>query len=112
MNIDSDTSKKIQELQILEHNLQTFLMQKQSVQIELNEVNSASEELKNSGDEVYKITGGIMIKSNKQALIAELKEKKKFLDIRFNSIEKQEKLISAKAEELKKDINKSISAKD
>ena len=109
MNIDSETSKKIQELQMLEHNLQSYIMQKQTMQVEMNEINTALDELKKSGDEVYKILGGIMIKSNKTNLTAELNEKKKLLEIRLNSIEKQEKMISSKSEELKEEINTSIS---
>jgi prefoldin beta subunit len=109
MNIDSETSKKIQELQMLEHNLQSYIMQKQTMQVEMNEINTALDELKKSGDEVYKILGGIMIKSNKTNLTAELNEKKKLLEMRLNSIEKQEKMISSKSEELKEEINKSIS---
>lgn len=112
MNIDSETSKKIQELQVIEHNMQAFLMQKQSIQLELNEIATALDELKNSSGEVYKILGGIMIKANRDSLTGELKEKKKLLDLRLSSVEKQEKLIEAKSEELRNDINKSISAKD
>lgn len=109
MNIDSETSKKIQELQILEHNLQSYIMQKQTMQVEVNEINTALDELKKSGDEVYRILGGIMIKSNKASLTSELNEKKKLIELRLSSIEKQENLISSKSEELKEEINKSLS---
>ena len=67
MNIEPETNKKIQELQILEQNLQNLIMQKQSVQIELNESLNALEELKISDDEVYKVLGGIMIKADKNS---------------------------------------------
>jgi prefoldin beta subunit len=109
MKIDEATGKKIQELQILEQNLQNLLMQKQSVQIELAEFENALSELKKSGEEVYKIVGGLMVRSNKAALTADLEEKKKIMSLRVSSIEKQEKILDEKAEIFKKEINDFVS---
>ena len=108
MNIDAETGKKIQELQILEQNLQNFLMQKQSSQMELNEIINALEFLSKSGEEVYKVIGGIMMKSDKLTLKKELEEKKKILDIRIHSAEKQEKIIEERTEKLRKEVNEAI----
>lgn len=108
MKIDEETEKKVRELQILEQNSQSFLMQKQSFEIELNEVLNALEEIKNSSDEIYKIVGEVMIRSNKEKISAELEEKKRILDLRIKSIEKQEKLIESKLETLRKEINDSV----
>jgi prefoldin beta subunit len=94
-----ETNKKIEELQLLESHLQSFLVQKQSIQIELNEIENALEELKDSGDEVYKMTSGFLIRSNQTNLKKELEDKKKLLNMRVNAMEKQEKLIE-------KDVNK------
>ena len=67
MNIDENTAKKVQELQFLDQNLQGFIAQKQSIQLELNETDSALDEIKKADDsEIYKITGGIMIKANRR----------------------------------------------
>lgn len=108
MGIDSETSKKIQELQGLEQNSQGFLMQKQSHQVELNEVVNALEELKNSDDEVYKIISGMMIRSDKKSLSSELEEKKRILELKVSSIEKQEAILDDKIEKLRADINTSL----
>jgi prefoldin beta subunit len=72
-----DISKKIHELQNLEQNLQSMMVQKQSVQMELNEALNATEELKNSSGDVFKIVSGMMIKSERVTLQKELDEKKK-----------------------------------
>ena len=45
-----EQNKKIQEMQILEQNLQNFLLQKQAFQMELSETQSALKEIENSGD--------------------------------------------------------------
>ena len=66
MNVDSETSKRIQELQILEQNLQNLLMQKQAFQVELNEANNALGEVDKTEDEVYKVLGNVMIKTDKK----------------------------------------------
>ena len=75
--MDSESHKKIEELQMIEAQLQSFLAQRQTIQVELNEIDNAIEELKNSDDEVYKVISGVMLKSNKSKLEKELEEKKK-----------------------------------
>jgi len=111
MNISKETAAKIEELQILEQNLQAFLMQKQAIQIDLNETANAINELKGSKGEVYKILGGIMIRSDREATLKELEEKKKVLDLRIGSMEKQEKLIESKSEAIRKEISASVAKK-
>ena len=92
--------EKIQEMQFLEQNLQSLLMQKQAFQMELGEVDSALEEVKETDDDVYKITGQILIKKDPKKLEKELQDKKKILELRLNSIEKQELELAKKAEEI------------
>lgn len=89
---------------MLESQLQSFLAQKQTAEIELNEINNALEEIKNV-EEVYKITAGFMIRSDKIAVEKDLQEKKKVLDLRLESLEKQEKLLETKASQLRSTIN-------
>jgi len=103
-----EINKKIEELQMIESHLQGFLAQKQILQIELNEIENALEEVKSSDKEVYKMVVGFMIKSNKEELKKELEEKKKLLDMRISSMEKQEILLERNAANLKKEIDDSI----
>jgi len=111
-NLDAETQKKIQELQILEQNLQVLMSQKQAFQLELNETLNALEEVKKANSEIYKIIGSIMLKSNKKDVMEELEEKKKILELRTNTIEKQEKLIESKAEDLKEQAKKALEGKE
>lgn len=101
-----ETSKKIQELQDIERNLQIFISQKQSMQIELNEMNNALKELENSDGEVYRILSGIMIKTSKEESIKDLEEKKRILSMRIDSMQKQEKIMEEKVLKLREDITK------
>jgi prefoldin beta subunit len=106
-----EIENKVQELQILEQNLQGFLMQRQTVQVELNEISNALAELKKADDEVYKVLSGIMVKSDKSSLIKDLEERKRVTELRMNSIEKQEKILSQKADDLRKEISLAMSEK-
>jgi len=108
MDFNEETSQKIEELQSLEMSMQTILMQKQKSQIELNEVNNALEEVNKAKDDVFKMLNGIMIKSSKDKIIKELEEKKKTLDLKLSSVEKQEKILDDKADKLREIINAEI----
>ncbi len=111
-NLDEETQKQIQELQIFEHNFQQLLMQKQAFSGELNEINMSLDELEKSEGEVFKIVGGIIIKSTKEKLKEDLNHKKELIGLRLKSIDKQEKEISKRAEELREEIMKKISANE
>jgi len=101
--------QKIQEIQILEQNLQGLIAQKQATQVEQNEINNALTELKKADSDVYRILGNIMIKSKAEDLDKELEEKKKIIDLRISSIEKQEKLLGEKHTSLRNEINSILS---
>jgi prefoldin beta subunit len=112
MDISPEVGKKIQELQLLEQTLQNFLMQKQTLQVELNEINNALNELSKSEDEVYRIIGGIMLRSNKKDLSSDLTEQKKIAELRLQSIEKQEKISEDKSTKLRNEISESMKKKN
>lgn len=95
---------KIQEMQILEQSLQNLLMQKQAFQMELTETQSALKEIENSGEDVFKIIGQLMIKTDKSTIKEELSDKEKMLELRIKTLEKQENSFSEKAEDLRKQI--------
>ncbi|MEK6758027.1 MAG: prefoldin subunit beta [Nanoarchaeota archaeon] len=102
------TDKSIQELQMLEQNLQNSLLQKQSFQMELNESHAALNEIENADDEIYKIIGQLMIKSDKKKIKEELENKKKILELRLKSIDKQEISITEKLEKLREEIMRAV----
>ncbi len=108
MDISNDNAKTIEELHILEHNLQNTLAQKQMFQVELQEVENALLELKKTNDEVYKILSGVMMRAEKEDLIKELEEKKRFLELRISSIEKQERILGDRSTKLREKLKVSI----
>lgn len=96
--------KKIQEMQILGQKLQNSIFQKQAFQIELAETNSAIQELEKAKDDVFKIIGQLMIKSEKSKIKDELENKKKILEIKIKSFEKQEDLLNKQLDKFREEI--------
>ncbi len=109
-SVNAEAGKKIQELQVFEQQLQQGALQKQTVQVELNEVMNALTEVSKTKDEVYRIVGGIMVRADQESLIKELTEKKRVLEIRIQALEKQESLIEDKMRKLREEINLSVKA--
>jgi prefoldin beta subunit len=91
-----EQEKQFQEMQFLEQNLQNILMQKQAFQMELAESESALKEIKESKDDVYKIIGNLMIKTDKKKMQEELETKSKLLETRLKSLDAQEEKFSEK----------------
>jgi prefoldin beta subunit len=98
--------QKIQEAQMLEQSMNSLLMQRQAFNLELNETLNALEEVKKTDDEIYKLSGSIMLKADKEKVKKELEDKKKILEMRLESIEKQEKLLEKKVIEFKEESSK------
>lgn len=100
--------KKFQEMQILEQRLQNSILQKQAFQMELAETNSAMNEVKKSGDEIFKVIGQLMIKSEKSKISEELLNKQKILELRIKSLEKQEDSLTEQLDKIQNELSKSI----
>ena len=81
-----------QEYITLQQQIRNVLIQKETIKLQLAEIDSALEELENSREEnVYKVVGNVMIKKSKNDVEKELREVKEDLQIRVNSLEKIEK---------------------
>ena len=100
--------QKIQEMQILEQGLQQILMQKQAFYMELSESEAALKELEKSSDEVFKVIGQLMIKSDKKKIQEDLEKKKKLLNIRLKTFETQEQNMSEKVEKIRQELMKEM----
>ena len=91
-------------MQFLEQGLQNILFQKQAFQIELSETGEALKELENSRDEVFKVIGQLMIKSEKSKIKTELSNKLNIIELRLKNLEKQEETLSQKLEEIRDNL--------
>ncbi|MBI4438563.1 prefoldin subunit beta [Candidatus Woesearchaeota archaeon] len=103
MAVQKATQEKIQQLQMYEQNLQNFILQKQALQMQLVEIETALAELAKTKT-AYRIIGNIMIDSEKTDLQKELESKKETSDLRIKAIERQEKIIRDKAVSLQNEV--------
>ena len=108
--MEKDTEKKIGQLQMMEQSINTFLMQKQQLQAQLIEMDSALKELKNT-ENAYKIVGNIMIKSKKEDLEKDLTSKKEAIELRIKTLEKQETQMKDKSKTLQEEVMKKLEPK-
>jgi len=104
MTSNQDKERKIQEMQMIEQNLQNLLLQKQAFNMELSETKSAQKQIFDSGDDVFKIIGQLMIKADKKSVSDELSNKEKLIELRLKSIERQESAFAEKLESLQKEV--------
>ena len=100
-------STKINQLQLLQQNLQNLVMQKQQVQNQLLEIESALTELKTT-DQAYKIVGKIMLASSKENLIKDITEKKEISEVRIKNFKEQEDSLQKNIEEVQKEVMKEL----
>lgn len=98
-----ETEEKIRHLQLAEQSLQALMAQKQGLQVQLMEIESALKELKGSS-EAYKIVGNVMVLSKRPELESELKERKETAELRIKAIESQEGKTREKAEAIQKEV--------
>jgi len=104
---DKETEQKINQLQIYEQSLQNIILQRQQIQSQINEMNSAIKGLETS-QESYRIIGNIMVKTDKQELKKEIEEKKTTSELRIKSLEKQEQSIKEKIQSIQSDVMKTM----
>jgi len=110
MTEKKETEDKINQLQLVEQNMQGFLMQKQNIQMQLMEVESALTEIDKT-DSAYKIIGNVMVAVKKDEMKKDLKAKQEMLKLRISSVEKQEEKLKEKATKMQSEVLESMKGK-
>lgn len=95
-----DKNNAFQQLQMMEQNMQVLMSQKQQFTMQQAEIDAAANELGKNPDHAFKIIGNIMVSTNKDTLLADMKSKKEVLTLRIQSLDKQESKLKEKAKEL------------
>ena len=104
------SSDKINQLQLLQQNLQGLMAQKQQMQEQLTELQSALREL-GSTEKAYKIVGKVMLATSKEELSKELAEQKDVMEVRLKNFTSQEEKLKKSLEETQKDVMKEMKEK-
>lgn len=102
---EEQTREKVGQFQNYQQQLQAILIQKETMQLQLMEINKALEELNSTKNEnAYKITGQIMVNKSVEELKKELNETKEALELKIKSLEKTEEKVTNKLKELETEI--------
>jgi len=108
-NLDEETQRQIQELQMMEQSFQQLLMQKNAFSMESNETDLIIKEVEKTEGEVSRIIGNqVVIKSTKEKILEDMKKKKELIDARMKTIDEQEKQFSEKIESIRNEVMKKI----
>lgn len=90
-----------EQFQFYQQQLQSIIIQKESLKLQTMEIGRAVEELeKTSQKNAYKIVGRIMISKPVEELKKELAEMKEEAELRIKSLEKTEERVTSKLKEL------------
>ena len=103
--------ERLLQLQRLQRNLQAILAQKQQVELELTEAEQALTELKDltKNAVIYKSIGSLLVKSQKNKVNAELKERKELLGTRVEVLGKQEERLRSQLSQLQAKLKRDLS---
>jgi prefoldin beta subunit len=102
IELSPQLKEQLMRLQQMQQTLQAVVTQRQQLEIELSETERAVSELEKASDEtpVYKTIGNILIRTDKQLLLNELKERKELLSTRVTVLGKQEERTRERIKEL------------
>ena len=103
-------SAKLTQLQLVQQNLQHLLGQKQQLEGQLIELDSALTELKTT-EKAYKIVGKIMIAASRPNLLKEISEKKEVITLRLGAFSQQEEKLKQNIESLQKEVLEDLKSK-
>ena len=116
---DVDMSKQLQDqinrLQQMRTQIQMIMQQKQQVEMRLRETDEALTELEKTDDKtpIYKSVGSVLIKTKgKKQIVSDLKSEKESLELRINTLTKQEGRTKEKLNELQSKVQNSLNVQD
>ena len=105
----NEQTKILGQAQSYQQQMQAFVMQKETLNIQLMEITKAVDDLEKSKEasEIFRISGPILIKTKKADALKDLKEKQDLIKLRLSSIEKKERGIKEKIDDLREKLTQS-----
>jgi len=112
-NLSPKVQNQLGMLQQIQQQLQTILSQKAQYEMAVREAKRAQEEISDLSDDavMYLSVGTVMMQKKKEVIKAKLTEKIETLELRIKSLEKQEKMMQGKFEQLQAQIKAAIEGK-
>jgi prefoldin beta subunit len=112
-NLSPKVQNQLGMLQQIQQQLQTILSQKAQYEMAVREAKRAQEEISDATDDavMFMNVGTVMMQKKKDVVTAKLTEKVETLELRIKSLEKQEKMMQGKFEQLQAQIKAAIEGK-
>ena len=112
-NISPKVQNQVAMLQQIQQQLQTILSQKAQYEMAAREAKRAQEEIKDMSDDtaMYMSVGSVMMQKKKDVVNTKLGEKVETLELRIKSLEKQEKMLQGRFEQLQAQIKAALEGK-
>nr|WP_319375235.1 prefoldin subunit beta [uncultured Methanoregula sp.] len=112
-NISPKMQNQLAMLQQIQQQLQTILQQKAQYEMAVREAKRAEEEISESAEDavMYMTVGTVMLQKKKEVVKAKLTEKVETLELRIKSLEKQEKMLQGKFEQMQAQLKAAIEGK-
>lgn len=109
VELTDQQKEMVAQFQTYQQQLQSILIQKESLKLQSMEIEKALEELNATKQEsAYKITGNIMVSKPIAELKKDLEENKEAVGIRIKSLEKTEEKINNKLQELQEKLREIV----
>jgi prefoldin beta subunit len=105
-----EIQQRLLKLQQLQQTLQGVMAQKQQLEMQLGEVEEALNELEkmNETSVIYKSIGALLVKSQKNTVTEELKERKELLTMRVEVLAKQDDRLRTQAKDLQEKLQQDL----
>ena len=102
--------EQLERYEKLQQNLQSVLVQKQQIELEIIEIDKALAELEKSADnvKVYKSAGTVMVSSNKADVVKDLTESKDLSNTKLSVLNKQEERLKENIKEVQTKLDESM----
>jgi len=112
-NLSPKVQNQLGMLQQIQQQLQTILSQKAQYEMAVREAKRAQEEISDASDDavMFLSVGTVMMQKNFFFVAATITEKVETLELRIKSLEKQEKMMQGKFEQLQAQIKAAIEGK-
>ncbi len=101
----NEMTNTLVELQDLQSRMQAYMVEKQQLSIQLNEIDRAIKALKGVEGKTYEMIGTVLVERDPKEIERELLEKKEMLDLRLESIDKNVRTIKSRMETLASKLN-------
>ena len=112
-NISPKVQNQFAMLQQVQQQLQTILQQKAQYEMAVREAKRAQEEVAEVAEDtpMYMSIGTVMVQKKKEYVNKNLTDKVETLELRIKSLEKQEKMLQGKFEQLQAQIKSALEGK-